>query len=171
MAALGNLVRSTGLRVAMVLSAGGAAALIGHEAIVDTGYLDTVGVPTACIGHTRTAVVGKKYSIDTCKRLFGEDVKWAEDAVNKGVKTPLTQSQFDSLVSFCFSVGKTGCTTSTMFAKLNLSDYEGAAKEFDRWVYSTRKGKRLDCRIRANQCYGLYTRRMDEKALFTSGAY
>lgn len=171
MAALGNLVRSTGLRVAMVLSAGGAAALIGHEAIVDTGYLDSVGVPTACIGHTRTAVVGKKYSIETCKRLFGEDVKWAEEAVNSSVKTPLTQSQFDALVSFCFSVGKGACMSSTLFKKLNTSDYDGAAKQFDVWVYSTRKGKKVDCRVRVNNCYGLYTRRMDEKALFTSGAY
>jgi lysozyme len=171
MAALGNLVRSTGLRVAMTLSAGGAAALIGHEAIVQTGYLDSVGVPTACIGHTRTAVVGKYYPLSVCKQLFGEDVKWAEDAVNSSIKTDLTQSQFDALVSFCFSVGKSGCTTSTLFSLINKSDYAGAANQFDRWVYSTRNGKKLDCRIRSNQCYGLYLRRMDEKKLFASGAY
>jgi lysozyme len=155
----------------MTLSAGGAAALIGHEAIVQTGYLDTVGVPTACIGHTRTAVVGKHYPLEVCKQLFGEDVKWAEEAVNSSIKTDLTQSQFDALVSFCFSVGKYGCTSSTMFSLINKGDYVGGAKEFDRWVYSTRNGKKLDCRIRVNQCYGLYSRRMYEKALFTSGAY
>lgn len=171
MAALGNLVRSTGLRVVMTLSAVGAGGLMVHEELKQTGYLDTVGVPTACYGHTRTAVVGKRYSLDVCKRLFGEDVATFEAAVNKYVLVPLTQSQFDALVSFTYNVGIGNFRSSTLLKLLNKGDYAGATKEFDRWTFSTRKGVKIQCRIRVNQCYGVYSRRMDEKTLFASGAY
>ena len=64
---------------------------------------------------------------------------------------------FDALVSFAYNVGSgvDGLKTSTLLRKLNGKDYEGAAREFDRWVHGD--GKVLP---------GLVTRRNKEEALF-----
>ncbi len=34
-----------------------------------TGYLDPVGIETACYGHTKTAVAGKEYTEEECLNL------------------------------------------------------------------------------------------------------
>lgn len=165
MSTLSNLARSTALRVVMTISGTGVAALTGHEAVKQVGYVDSVGVATACIGHTRTAVVGKWYSREECERLFKEDLKEFEATVNKYILVGLSQPQFDALVSFCFNVGSYNCRTSTMFALINAGKYLAAADQFSRWVYA----KKRDCRIRSNNCYGIVLRRADERAMFLSG--
>lgn len=165
MSALSNLARSTAFRATMAMSGAGITALTGHEAVKQVGYVDSVGVATACIGHTRTAVVGKWYSREECERLFRTDLAEFEATVNRYITVGLSQPQFDALVSFCFNVGSYNCRTSTMFALINQGNYLGGAAQFDRWVFA----KKRDCRVRVNNCYGVYARRMDEKAMFLSG--
>lgn len=143
----------------------GTGLLMDHEGYRDVGYLDSVGVATVCYGHTATAEVGVRFTQEHCNRLLSQDIASFEKTVNQYVTVPLTQPMFDSLVSFCYNVGSYNCRTSTMFRILNQGDYVGAGKQFDRWVYA--KGR--DCRIRSNNCYGVYSRRMAEKALFLSG--
>lgn len=97
-------------------------------------YLDTKGIPTIGIGHTGPEVyMGLVWTDQQIDDAFADDIKWAEDAVNKYVKVALTQNQFDALVSFTFNVGKTAFIRSTLVKMLNAGDYEGAAKQFDRW--------------------------------------
>ncbi len=76
-------------------------------------------------------------------------------AVNRLVTVPLTQNQFDALISFVFNLGIGNFRTSTLLKKLNAGDYTGAAKEFPPWVRAD--GKQLP---------GLIKRRDAEKALF-----
>lgn len=159
------LTKAPAVRGIMLVSGMGIASITGHEGLRFTGYLDTVGVPTVCYGHTRTAVVGKVFSEEQCEALLQEDLAEFAGTVNKHVTVPLSQPQFDALVSFCYNVGSYACRTSTMFRKINQEDYLGGAAEFDRWY---RAGGR-DCRVRANQCYGVWTRRMAEKQLFLAG--
>lgn len=54
---------------------------------------------------------------------------------------PLTQNQFDALVSFSFNVGVGAFSKSTLLKRLNQKDYAGAKQEFRRWVYAG--GRRL----------------------------
>ena len=75
--------------------------------------------------------------------------------INKVVKVPLNQNQFDSLVSFSYNIGTKNFNWSTLLKKLNLSDYKGASLEFARWNQSS--GKVLN---------GLVKRRLAEKELF-----
>lgn len=149
----------------MTVSAMGIATLIGYEGSENVGYRDSVGVPTVCYGHTATAKVGVYFTDEHCEYLLQEDLKEFARTVNTSITVPISQPMFDSLVSFCYNVGSHACRTSTMFRVLNQGDYYGAAQQFDRWVYA---GGR-DCRVRRNNCYGVYTRRMAEKAMFLSG--
>lgn len=82
-------------------------------------------------------------------------VAYYEPAVETRVHVPLTRNQFSALVSFVYNVGAQAFASSTLLRKLNEEDYEGAAAEFDRWVFAD--GQRLN---------GLVTRRRAERALF-----
>lgn len=56
-----------------------------------------------------------------------------EPAVRRAVRVPLSQKQFDALVSIFYNVGATAMSNSTMVRVLNAGDYKGAAAEFPRW--------------------------------------
>ena len=75
------------------------------------------------------------------------------------VKVPVTDNQFAALTSFEFNLGS--LRTSTLLRKLNTGDYEGAAREFSRWV----KGRVNDQLVTLP---GLVSRRRAEQELFQS---
>jgi len=87
--------------------------------------------------------------------LLSRDVMEAEGAVDILVKVPLNQNQFDALVSFVYNLGSGNLKSSTLLKLLNASDYDGAAKQFDRWVYAG-----------GRQLLGLIARRKAEEDLF-----
>lgn len=145
----------------LVLSAAGIAGLIAHEGMVTEVYLDPVGIPTVCAGHTATvtkADVGRRVGADVCASLLREDTSTAVAAVRRGVAVPITQEQFDALVSFTFNVGAGAFESSTLLRKLNAGDCLGAGAEFSRWI---KAGGRV--------LPGLVKRRADERAMFETG--
>lgn len=87
------------------------------------------------------------------------DLEDAENCVNHAVKVPLQQEEFDALVSLVFNIGCGAFSGSTLLRKLNESDYDGAAQEFQRWC--KQKGKVLP---------GLLRRRIAEAKLFDTDA-
>ena len=105
-------------------------------------------------GHTRGVKSGMICTIEQAEKWLDEDLKTAERTVRR-LRMPLTQNQWDALVSFCFNVGDENARTSTMFRLLNLGEYEKAAEQFDRWKYQ--EGVVLG---------GLVRRRALEKKLF-----
>ncbi|EOX8980492.1 lysozyme [Enterobacter hormaechei] len=109
------------------------------------------------IGYGHTAGVSANDVITKEDALFflRQDVAETEWAVSQYVHLPLTQNQFDALVSFAFNVGVGNFRTSTLLKKLNAGDYDGAAREFGRWIHAG--GKALP---------GLVRRREAERALF-----
>ena len=156
-----NLVRSA--VVALGLSAGGVAFLQTEEGHSNRVYLDSVGLPTVCTGHMdRSMKVGAWYSDKECAELLRRDTGSVHAMLVRNIKVPLYQWEYDALMSFCINVGNTACATSTLFKKINRGDYAGAGSEFGRW---TRAAGR-DCRVRANQCYGIVLRREKERALW-----
>lgn len=121
-------------------------------------YLDTGGVWTIGVGHTGPEVVkGLSCTMEQAMKWLAEDSTEAQEAVNKLVKVPLTQNQFDALVSFVFNVGVNAFAKSTMLRKLNLGDYAGASKEFPRW--NKDNGKEI---------LGLTKRRLLEQGVFNA---
>lgn len=87
--------------------------------------------------------------------LIDKDTTIARVNVKNLVHTQLSDEQFGALTSFVFNVGTQNFATSTMLKYLNNSEYEGALKEFPKWIKS--KGVPLD---------GLVTRRACEALLF-----
>lgn len=101
-------------------------------------YDDGVGVWTIGFGTTVYPNGVKVKRGDTCTKaeavsFFEHDLRRFEAAVNGAVKVPLTQSQFDALVSLTYNIGENAFKSSTLLKKLNAKDYVGAADQFPRW--------------------------------------
>ena len=111
-------------------------------------------------GHTKSVKSGMAITKAQAESYLKQDLVAFENAVNKYVKVPLTQNQFDALVSFSFNCGAGALKTSTLLKKLNKKDYDGAANEFLRWNKSN--GKVLS---------GLTKRRKEERSLFLKQVY
>jgi lysozyme len=69
--------------------------------------------------------------------LLVDDLYEAEQAVTEAVKVPLTQRQFDSLVSFTFNLGEGALLSSTMLKRLNENRKTRVAAEMKRWNKAT----------------------------------
>lgn len=152
----------------MRLSDAGLAALKSHEGLRLEAYPDPGskdGKPvTIGYGSTRRAdggewQLGGRITEPEAAELLRRDVAGTEAAVSRLVRVPLTQAQFDALVSFVYNVGAGSFESSTLLRLLNAGDYAGAAAQFGRWVYN-------DGRVLP----GLQRRRAAEAALFASGA-
>ncbi len=142
----------------MRTSDAGVALVQGYEGLRLTAYRDSVGVLTIGYGHTGADVKqGMTITRDEAERLLRDDLHDAETAVEKAVRVPMTQGQFDALVSFVFNLGAGRLQTSTLLRKLNDRNYIGAADEFPRW--NKAGGEVLA---------GLTARRGAERALFLS---
>lgn len=121
-----------------------------------TAYKCPSNVLTIGYGHTGSDVyVGKKITQKEAEYLLKNDIIVHCNNVNKLVKVPLTQNQFDALVSFEFNIGYGQFSKSTLLKLLNEKKYKESAEQFERWVYSN--GKVLQ---------GLVKRRTEEKNLF-----
>jgi lysozyme len=101
-------------------------------------YLDVAGFPTIGYGHRLLPFKSFPNGIDEAQAadLLLCDVLDAEQAVQRLVKVPLTQGQYDALVDFCFNLGATRLAGSTLLEKLNKGNYDGAAQEFLLWDHA-----------------------------------
>lgn len=134
--------------------------LIGRaEGFSLTAYQDSVGVWSIGWGTTRIngkpVTRGMRITKEQAVDYFNHDIFEVEAYVTSLVKVPLTENQFSALVSLVFNIGNGAFKKSTILRKINAGNYDGAANEFDRWVYAG--GVVLK---------GLVTRRNNEKELF-----
>lgn len=103
------------------------------EGVRLSAYLDSVGVPTIGYGHTKDVFMGDTCTQAQAEMWLAEDCREAEQCVNNAVTVPLTQAEFDSLVSFVFNLGCGTFRRSTLLRMLNESDYDGAALQIRRF--------------------------------------
>ncbi|MCL8307605.1 MULTISPECIES: lysozyme [Pseudomonas] len=118
-------------------------------------YQDAVGVWTIGYGTTRGVNAGMKISKEQAERMLLNDVQRFEPEVERLVTVPLSQNQWDALVSFAYNLGSANLESSTLRRLLNAGDYAGAADQFPRW--NKAGGKVLP---------GLTRRRAAERELF-----
>lgn len=139
----------------MNISENGLSLIKKYEGLATKAYKCSAGVWTIGYGHTKTAKPNMIINESKAKELLTEDVKEAELAVNRLVKVPLTQNQFDALVSFTFNLGTGNLNSSTLLRMLNKKLYNEAADQLLRW---NRAGGRV--------LAGLTRRRQEERELF-----
>lgn len=153
---------------ALVVSAGLVGGLKGYEGKENTAYVDLLPVKptvTVCYGHTATAKLGQTYTDAQCDALLVRDLNTIYGPiVQKYVKVPITQGQFNALVDFTYNLGEGNLRSSTLLRKVNAEDFEGAAQEFGKWVFVGGK----DCRLVVNRCGGIPKRRTWERQVFES---
>lgn len=142
----------------MQISQAGIDAIKDYEGVRLKAYDDGVGVWTIGVGHTAGVKRGDEITMAQVDEFLRADLAEAQKAVNTLVTTPLTQGQFDALVSFVFNLGAGAFKGSTLLKKLNAGDYDGAADELLRW---NRAGGRV--------LAGLTKRRISERIMFLEG--
>lgn len=143
----------------MRTSEAGIEAIAKHEGFRAEVYRDAAGHPTIGYGHLiKPGETFTRITESQARDLLRDDVRTAEAAVADAVTVPLTQGQFDALVSFTFNVGTGALRASTLLRKLNAGDYTGAGAEFEKW---NKAGGRV--------LPGLVARRAEESRLFIAG--
>ena len=134
------------------------------EAFRSHPYLDAVGIPTIGYGTIHypdgraVTIHDNPISEAYATTILEEEInKHYAPYVNHYIQVPLTQAQFNALVSFAYNLGVYALKKSTLLKKLNSGDYKGAAYEFPKWV---RAGHKI--------LPGLVDRRNQEAKLFLS---
>jgi lysozyme len=122
-------------------------------------YLCPAQVWTIGWGHTAGVRAGDTVSPEKAEELLRDDVAMVEADLPKVIRAPVTQGQWDALVSLCFNLrgGAIGlCRIAPrLIAKINGGDLAGAAEEF------------LDINRAGGQVVaGLTRRREAERAMF-----
>jgi len=127
-------------------------------------YLCPAGVPTIGYGSTRyedgrpVQLNDPPITKDRADSIMLVTLVEYAATVRRYVQVPLAQCQFDALVDFAYNVGAKALLQSTLLRLLNIGDYVGASKQFERWVYGA--GMKLP---------GLVKRREMERLLFIGG--
>lgn len=140
------------------------------EGLVLTAYKCPAGVLTIGWGHTgslhsigiqKSVYLGLRITEEQATELLRNDIKDYERAVNVMVKVPLTQAQFDALVSFTFNCGTAALKKSTLLKRVNLRETpEQIEAAFKMW--NKGGGKVLKALVK---------RRDMEAKLFNTGVY
>lgn len=151
------------------LSGPGLKAIAQHEIFRDRIYPDQANKPTIGYGHLLQPGEEKQFAngIDdkTAQALLAKDAAVAEAAVKRLVKMPLSQQEYDALVSLTYNIGQGGFADSTVLKKLNEGDYKAAADAMLMWdKITTKDGSKM-------QSSGLVNRRNSERDLFLNGTY
>jgi len=129
------------------------------EGLSTNTYICPAGYPTIGYGH-----VVKEHEIEQFKNgitesqakdLLRHDVQEAERAVLRLITVPLTENQFDALVSFTYNLGSGALQRSTLRWKVNREEHADAPAEFIKWVCAG--GRKLE---------GLIKRREAEAELY-----
>lgn len=146
----------------MKISSNGIELIKQFEGLSLKPYLDAVNIPTIGFGNTyyedgtkvtlKDKLITEQRAIQLLEYVANKDFG---NNINKVVKTPLNQNQFDALVSFSYNVGNGNFNSSTLLRWLNQGFYNEASIQLLRWDKA--KGMPLA---------GLTKRRKAEKELF-----
>ena len=142
------------------LSNNGMRLLEQFEGLRLEAYLDSAGIATIGFGTIKYPN-GSKVKLDDkitkaqAKEYKLHDLKEFESTVNTSVTVPLSQNQYDALVSLSYNIGSNAFKNSTLLKKLNSGDYKGAAEQFLVWN-----------KVNSKRVQGLVNRREAERNLF-----
>lgn len=99
-----------------------------------TGKVWTIGIGSTYYEDGSLIKKGDIISEQRAKQLFAKILPRYENDVFRLVKKPLTQTQFDALVSFTYNCGASNLAKSTLLRKINVNPNDPAIRdEFLKW--------------------------------------
>jgi lysozyme len=124
-------------------------------------YLCPAGVWTVGWGHTAGVREGLRITEEMAEEFLCRDIQQAVSGLSTVILAPLTQGQYDALVSLCFNLRggaqRLSSIAPRLVAKINSGDVAGAA------------GELLDIdRANGEVLPGLVRRRQAERAMFVA---
>lgn len=103
------------------------------EAFVSVRYMDK-GTPAIGFGHNdKTLASDAKITIEEGLAILEKDLADAGKAVSAAAKVPIVQYEFDALCDMAFNAGGNALAGSSLIAKLNAGDRQGAADGLLKW--------------------------------------
>jgi lysozyme len=134
------------------------------ESFRPTAYQDGNGIWTLGYGHTEGVTPDSTCTLAQAINWLSEDLGIADAALNRLVKVPLNQNQWDALCDLCFNIGQGNFAKSTCLTLLNQGDEAGAINsicyydndEWHGWVM-----------VAGKSSPGLVRRRQAEQAMFS----
>ena len=131
------------------------------EGFSPTIYICPAGYPTIGYGHVvrdgELEQFAEGVSQEEGEELLRMDIRWAERGVLHLINVPLTDGQFDALVSFTFNLGSGALQRSTLRRKVNREEHYEVPNQLMRWVWAG--GRKLN---------GLIKRRLAEATLYNT---
>ena len=102
-------------------------------------------------GHTSSVYEGQTITEQDAEELLRKDLMWFEQEVCRLINGPLTQQEFDAIVSFTFNVGSGALADSTFRRRMNTGEPKALCfrEEFIRWTSGGMPGliRRRDAEI------------------------
>jgi lysozyme len=148
------------------ISPAGLALIKKWEGWFPTAYKDPVGVWTIGWGTIGVeARPGRTITKEQGEAFLLAELKDIERYVKNYVTVPLTQYQFDALVSLVYNIGPGNFRRSTLLKMVNRKRFSAAAAQFQR--HNTARDRETGKRIVLK---GLTSRRLDEALLFQLAA-
>ena len=143
----------------MNISKSGMDFITARESREHKAYKDTKGLWTIGIGHlildSESILLKVTLTDKEIDDLFLKDLSKYEKTVNSVIKVPLTQYQYDALVSFCFNIGRGGFADSTVARVINNNEFSKVPDAMKMW----------------NKPSEIIGRREKEIKLFVTGKY
>jgi lysozyme len=108
--------------------------VVYFEGEVRHGYRDPVGIVTACVGHTATAELGKRYTAAECAALLKHDLAEHNAGLLGCIDRDMPDYVHAAFLSFAFNVGVTKTCKSTAATHLRAGRWTEACRELLRWT-------------------------------------
>lgn len=99
------------------------------------------GTYTIGFGHSATARAGMQITREQAEELLRWDLRPIEDMVRQSCHAPITQNQFDALVSFAFNIGAENFANSDVLRHINQGEPVAAAIAMSAWRRAYVNGK------------------------------
>lgn len=156
------------LAAALTISAAGLAVTVSHEGFTDKAVVPVKGDrPT--YGHGSTwrpdgtpVQLGDTITREDAAKLLQRQLRTWEVGMQKCVKAPVSQVEYDILVDFSHQYGVSTACTSSVVLNINAGNYEAACRVYPLYKYGPGW---YDCSTPGNRvCPGVHTRNLERQA-------